>query len=69
MVDAKELEAAKRLAFGRIMRMASRPTRPGDVEEYYRCRAILMTDAPDSAFVDTRPSLAKHHGKGDVSQW
>lgn len=45
-----ELEAAKRLAFGRIMRMASRPAQPGDVEDYYRCRAILMTDAPDWAY-------------------
>lgn len=69
MIDAMELEAAKKLAFGRIMRMASRPTQPGDVEEYERCRRIIMTDATDSAFVDTRPSLARHYGKGDVSQW
>jgi hypothetical protein len=45
-----ELEAAKRLALGRILRMASRPTQPGDVEEYNRCRAIIMTDAPDWAY-------------------
>lgn len=68
MIDAKELEAAKQLAFGRIMRLASRPTQPGDIADYERCRAILMTDAPDSAFV--RPSnYASHYGKGAAGQW
>lgn len=50
MYDAAELAQAKRLAFGRIMRMASRPSQEGDVAEYYRCREILMTDAPESAW-------------------
>lgn len=34
------------LAIGRILRMGSRPTQPGDVEEYERCRAIIMEHAP-----------------------
>ena len=31
------------LALGRILRLGSRPTQPGDVEEYERCRAIILT--------------------------
>jgi len=34
------------LALGRLFRMLSRPAQPGDVEEYYRLRAILL-DALD----------------------
>lgn len=30
------------LAIGRILRMASRPTQPGDVAEYDRCRALIL---------------------------
>lgn len=57
-----ELEAAKRLAFGRIMRLASRPTQPGDVEDYYRCREILMAGAGE--FIDTRPNWIRDRNKG-----
>jgi len=31
------------LAIGRIFRMGSRPTQAGDVEEYERCREIVLT--------------------------
>ena len=34
----KEVE----LAIGRLLRVGSRPTQPGDIEEYERCRAIIM---------------------------
>lgn len=30
------------LALGRILRMGSRPTQPGDVAEYERCRTIIL---------------------------
>lgn len=30
------------LALGRIFRLASRPYQEGDIEEYERCRAIIM---------------------------
>jgi len=53
---------AKELALGRILRMASRPSRRGDAAEYWRCRAIIMTDAPE--FVDTRPNWAKQRNSG-----
>ena len=57
-----DLEAAKRLAFGRIMRLLSRPFRGEDVEDYYRCRAILMTDAPE--FYDVATNYARDRNKG-----
>lgn len=34
--------ATVQLAIGRILRMGSRPTQPGDVAEYERCRAIIL---------------------------
>ena len=55
------LDKARELALGRILRMASRSPQQGDVVEYFRCRAIIMTDAPE--FVDTRPNwAAQRHG-------
>lgn len=30
------------LAMGRIFRMGARPTQPGDLEEYQRCRNIVL---------------------------
>ena len=35
---------AVQLAIGRILRMSARPARPGDLEEFERCRAIVMAD-------------------------
>lgn len=32
------------LALGRILRLASRPTQPGDVAEYERCRALILDE-------------------------
>lgn len=41
--------SAVSLALGRIFRMMSRPTQPGDVEEFERCRALIMDElAPDT---------------------
>jgi hypothetical protein len=34
--------SAVSLAIGRILRMASRPTQPGDIAEYERCRALIL---------------------------
>lgn len=34
------------LAIGRILRLGSRPTQSGDIEDYERCRAIIMEHAP-----------------------
>lgn len=43
-MDATKHEKQKLMeaALGRIFRMGSRPTQPGDIEEYERCRKIIM---------------------------
>ena len=45
-LDSQEARALCQLALGRILRLASRPSAPGDVEQYERCRA-LMAEALD----------------------
>ncbi len=30
------------LAIGRLLRIASRPFRPGDIETYYECRDLVL---------------------------
>jgi hypothetical protein len=68
MVEAMELnEAARRLAFGRILRMAARPAEPGDVAEYERCRAIIMEGV--TPYEDRAPNLARDYGNGAAGQW
>lgn len=51
------------LALGRIFRLGSRPTQPGDVAEYERCRAIIL-DATDDPHVDHRPNYARDRNRG-----
>lgn len=54
------------LAIGRIFRIVSRPTQPGDVAEYERCRAIIMdlAEAAGHIGVDHRPNYARDSRKG-----
>lgn len=35
--------SAVELAFGRILRMLSRPEQPGDVRDYENCRSIMLS--------------------------
>lgn len=51
------------LALGRIFRMGARPTQPGDVEEYERCRAIIMGEL-DPPAPDWRPDYARDRNRG-----
>lgn len=57
-----ERDKVVRLALGRLFRLGSRPTRPGDAEEYERCRLLILAAAP--AVADARPNYARdrHHG-------
>lgn len=48
--DDAERRALAELAFGRIMRMASRPERDGDIAEYERCRSIIIDNLTDCPF-------------------
>lgn len=40
-----EAREAMRLAIGRILRIASRPEQPGDLEEYAKAREVAMEAA------------------------
>lgn len=40
--------SAVSLALGRIFRLASRPTQPGDVADFERCRAVILTELEPS---------------------
>lgn len=49
-----------RLAFGRLFRILSRPFDDGDIEDYYRCRSIIM-DAAEAAGINAElPSIGDH---------
>lgn len=52
------------LALGRIFRMGARPTQPGDVEEYERCRAIILDASEAPAGDDRAPNFARDRRKG-----
>lgn len=51
------------LAFGRILRLGSRPTQPGDVAEYERCRQIII-DALAPVEPEWTPVYARDRSKG-----
>jgi len=51
------------LAIGRILRMGSRPTRPGDIEEYERCRRIILDNIPPAKYAYTC-NYARDYRKG-----
>lgn len=59
--------ALAQLAIGRILRMGSRATQPGDVEEYERCRAIVL-DATDEINASWEPNIARDHNRGAAGQ-
>jgi hypothetical protein len=63
----QEVKKTMELAFGRILRLGSRPAREGDVEEYERCRAILMAGdfrLRGTSLVDNTPNFARDRNKG-----
>lgn len=50
------------LAMGRILRLASRPSKAGDIQEYFRCRDIIMANAP--TLTDFAPNWVADKRKG-----
>jgi hypothetical protein len=54
------------LAIGRILRIASRPAMEGDIEEFYRCRAIILdaADGTDVSFRDNSPNWIRDRMRG-----
>jgi len=55
------------LALGRVFRILSRPFQPGDVEEYERCRAIIL-DNVEPTEPDYAPNWARDRLKGAQGQ-
>lgn len=50
-----EERLAVTLAIGRLFRVLSRPYRPGDEEQYERCRAVVMAHVETNEYV---PNIA-----------
>ena len=61
-----ELTQVCQLAIGRILRLGSRPYQEGDIEEYERCRAIIMDAAAgtDTEYVFYAPNWARDRRTG-----
>lgn len=59
----REDEVAVDCALGRIFRLASRPSQPGDIEEYGRCRGIVLDLLGDDR-PDYRPDWIRDRRKG-----
>lgn len=56
-------EQAATLAIGRILGMMLRPNQPGDVEEYERCRSIVLNAIGDR-MPDWSPNYARDRRLG-----
>lgn len=58
LFNSKDHERIAELAMGRIFRMMSRPFQEGDVEEFYRCRDIVMSGVSQEP-EDLAPNYAR----------
>jgi hypothetical protein len=65
--SATDQQKLVELAIGRIFRLGSRPARPGDVEEYERCRAVIL-DATEPATSGWTPNYARDRFKGATGE-
>jgi hypothetical protein len=64
--DVRQVPLEVKLAIGRLMRILSRPYQPGDDDEYWRCRNIIL-DASEEAgfdFTDYAPNWVRDRLKG-----
>lgn len=61
-LSKEEHHAAMNMAIGRLFRLMSRPTQPGDVEQFYRCRSVVL-DLGDAS-PDSRPNYARDRNRG-----
>lgn len=52
------------LAIGRILRMGARPSQPGDVAEYERCRRIILDATEPAPYPDPAPNWVRDRLKG-----
>jgi hypothetical protein len=60
-----ERSRAVGLALGRILRLGARPEQPGDIEEYERCRRVILgAIGTEAAYVDRRTNYARDRLRG-----
>jgi hypothetical protein len=52
------MPAEVQMALGRMFRLMSRPSQPGDMEQYEACRRVLL-DASEGATPDYAPNYAR----------
>lgn len=52
------------LTLGRIFRMGARPSQPGDLEEYERCRRIIVETMDPQSDEDRAPNWVRDRLKG-----
>ena len=72
-MSREEAEGLMRLAIGRLFSVASRPERPGDAAEFFRCRGAVL-DAAEvlerSPAPDAEPfAVRKGHDRAGLSVW
>lgn len=60
----RDKKALAQLALGRIFKLASRPTQEGDIQEYERCRAIILDALEPSEIPSYTPNYARDRNKG-----
>lgn len=51
------------MALGRIFKLMSRPSEPGDVEQYYKARAVILTISEEPS-VDWVPDYGRDRLRG-----
>lgn len=62
-IPTESVNAAIRLAIGRIFRLLSNPTNLGDIEKYERCRELILDLCKDPPENKT-PNYASDRNKG-----
>ncbi len=65
----EERDAIMRLVVGRLARLASRPSQPGDIAQFEACRRVAMEVLGDDYAPDYLPNLARQRGRGAQGQW
>lgn len=65
-MNPTERSKAFALAMGRIFKLGSRPTQPGDAAEYARCRNLILDLAEEEGvdLSDHRPNYIRDRNKG-----
>ena len=64
-IPAESVNAAIRLALGRIFRLLAYPATVGDIAQYEQCRKLIL-DLCDDPPEDKTPNYARDRNKGSA---